>query len=61
MLASPDGSGEFSQVTLRSRVAVSAKSDAGEAMRLHMKADATCYIACSVNFPARHNPEIAPS
>ena len=58
MVTSPDGSGEFSQVTLRPRVAVSAKSDADEAMRLHTKANEMCYIARSVNFPVHHEPDI---
>ena len=58
MLTRPDGSGEFSQVTLRPRVAVSAKSDAAEAMRLHTKANEMCYIARSVNFPVHHEPGI---
>ncbi|MCY3604336.1 MAG: OsmC family protein [Gammaproteobacteria bacterium] len=58
MQTSPDGSGEFSQVTLRPRVTISAKSDAGEAMRLHTKANEMCYIARSVNFPVHHEPDI---
>jgi len=60
MLTSPDGSGEFSQVTLRPRVTISANSDAAEAMRLHTKANEMCYIARSVNFPVHHEPEILP-
>ena len=55
-----DGHGEFSKVTLRPRVTISAKSDADEAMRLHMQANEMCYIARSVNFPVHHKPEIVP-
>ena len=58
MLTRPDGSGEFNRVTLRPRVTISAKSDAGEAMRLHTKANEMCYIARSVNFPVHHEPDI---
>ena len=58
MLTRPDGSGEFSQVTLRPRVSISANSDAVEAMRLHTKANEMCYIARSVNFPVHHEPGI---
>ena len=58
MLTRPDGSGEFSQVTLRPRVSISANSNAVEAMRLHMKANEMCYIARSVNIPVHHKPEI---
>ena len=57
MLTHPDGSGEFNKVTLRPCVTISAKSDAAEAMRLHMKANEMCYIARSVNFPVHHEPE----
>ena len=58
MLTSPDGSGEFNKVTLRPSVTISAKSDATEAMHLHMKANKMCYIARSVNFSVHHEPEI---
>lgn len=63
MLTRSDGHGEFSKVTLRPRVIISAESDREEAIRLHMKANAMCYIARSVNFPVHHKPEIvqAPS
>ena len=60
MLTRPDGSGEFNKVTLRPRVTISAKSDAAEAMRLHVKANEMCYIARSVHFPVHHEPEIVP-
>ena len=52
-----DGSGEFTEVTLRPRVTISAESDTGAAMRLHQNANAMCFIARSVNFPVRHEPE----
>lgn len=53
-----DGTGEFSQVTLRPRVTISAGSDTDEASRLHEEANAMCFIARSVNFPVHHRPEI---
>ena len=53
-----DGSGEFTEVTLKPRVTVSAQSDQNAAMRLHEDANAMCFIARSVNFPVHHKPEI---
>ena len=53
-----DGSGEFTEVTLRPRVTISAQSDADAARRLHEDANAMCFIARSVNFPVLHEPEI---
>ena len=61
MLTRPDGSGEFSKVTLRPRVTISARSNADEAKRLHKNANEMCYIARSVNFPVHHKPEILPA
>ena len=53
-----DGAGEFTRVTLRPRVTVTAGSDAEIAARLHEKAGAMCFIARSVSFPVDHAPEI---
>ena len=53
-----DGAGEFTRVTLRPRVTVTAGSDPETAARLHAKAGAMCFIARSVNFPVDHEPEI---
>ena len=53
-----DGAGEFTRVTLRPRVTVTAESDPEVAAHLHAKAGAMCFIARSVNFPVDHEPEI---
>lgn len=54
----PEGTGEFTRVTLQPRVAITAESDMETARRLHAKAGANCFIARSVNFPVDHRPEI---
>ncbi len=58
MRANPDGSGEFTSVTLRPRIAIAPGSDPETAERLHEKANAMCFVARSVNFPVRHEAEI---
>ncbi len=52
-----DGSDEFTEVTLRPRVTISAQSDSKVEMRLNQNAHGMCFIARSVNFPVRHEPE----
>lgn len=51
-----DGSGEFTEVTLRPRVAIAEGSRQGEAETLHGRAHALCFIARSVRFPVRIEP-----
>ena len=58
MATNPDGSGEFTRVTLAPRVTIAADSCAETAARLHAKAHAMCFIARSVNFPVEHRPAI---
>lgn len=58
MRTSPDGSGEFTGVSLKPRVTISAGSDPETAETLHEKAHAMCFIARSVNFPVSHLAEI---
>ena len=48
----------FTDVLLKPRVTIAAGSDADKAAALHHKAHETCFIASSVNFPVRHEPEI---
>lgn len=55
-----DGSGRFTEVVLRPRVAVASPGMVDAAMRLHKEAHARCFIANSVNFPVRHEPVINP-
>ncbi len=46
------------EVILRPRVTVAAGSDLDKARALHEKAHADCFVANSVNFPVRNEPEI---
>lgn len=47
----------FQEVVLRPRVTV-ARGNAADALAMHDKARANCFMANSVNFPVRHEPEI---
>ncbi len=58
MIEHEDGSGEFREVTLRPRMRISDPSHAEQVRALHHKARELCFIARSVNFPVRHEPEI---
>jgi len=59
MQETPDGSGQFEQVTLRPRVTVAQGLDVTKARELHGAAHAKCFIARSVTFPVEHEPEIS--
>jgi organic hydroperoxide reductase OsmC/OhrA len=56
-----DGSGQFTEVTLRPRVTITSKSDPQKALELHGEAARLCFIARSVNFPVHHTPVISNS
>jgi organic hydroperoxide reductase OsmC/OhrA len=58
MLETEDGGGRFSEVTLRPVVTVAESSMSDRALELHDRAHELCFIASSVNFPVRHEPEI---
>ena len=58
MTEEADGAGQFTAVTLRPRVTITAESDAAEARALHHRAHAMCFIARSVNFAVTHEPTI---
>ena len=58
MQTNPDGSGEFTNVTLKPRITVTPESDPAKAKSLHEKANAMCFIARSVTFPVEHEAEI---
>ena len=49
--------GHFTSVTLRPVVTI-AEGDPEIARAIHAEASALCFIASSVNFPVRHDPEI---
>ena len=58
MVDHPDGSGEFTRVVLRPRMAITDISRAGEARAIHHRAHDLCFLARSMNFPVEHEPEI---
>jgi organic hydroperoxide reductase OsmC/OhrA len=51
MAAHRDGSGEFVGIVLRPRVTIAQSDRAADALALHERAHAMCFIARSVNFP----------
>jgi organic hydroperoxide reductase OsmC/OhrA len=58
MVENEDGSGQFSRVLLRPRMAISDGARIEEARALHAKAHQFCFIARSVNFPVEHEPVV---
>lgn len=52
-----DGSGQFTEITLKPRVVVEHESMIEKANALHHEANKMCFIARSVNFPVHHQPE----
>ena len=59
MEMSRDGSGQFTGVTLRPRVTITAGSDVAKAEGLHERAGELCNIAKSVSFPVGHEAVVA--
>ena len=57
MTVAADGGGEFTSVTLRPHVTISA-GDPAKARELHQEAHRLCFIARSVNFPVNCEPTI---
>ena len=53
-----NGTGEFTEVTLRPRVTLARESDPAKAAELHGNAHEFCFIARSVNFAVKIVPEI---
>jgi organic hydroperoxide reductase OsmC/OhrA len=51
--------GKFTEVTLHPVVSVKSEEMIPLAMSLHSEAHACCFIANSVNFPVKHEPNIA--
>lgn len=56
---SDDGNGRFCEATINPRVVITAESDAQLANELHHQAHEFCFIANSMNFPVKYNPEIS--
>jgi organic hydroperoxide reductase OsmC/OhrA len=59
MVETANGGGHFTEVVLKPRVVISKESDANLAKKIHHKAHELCFIANSVNFPVRAEPEIS--
>ena len=59
MLEHPDGSGEFTLVTLHPRMTITDESRIDDAVALHDKAHKVCCLARSVNFTIKHEPTVA--
>lgn len=58
MTETAGGGGHLTEVVLRPRVAVREAGMTEAGLRLHEEASARCFIAASVNFPVRHEPQI---
>jgi organic hydroperoxide reductase OsmC/OhrA len=54
----PDGSGEFTRVTLHPRMTITDGSRIEEAVAIHHQAHKLCQIARSVNFQVSHEPSV---
>jgi organic hydroperoxide reductase OsmC/OhrA len=59
MVEDADGGGRFTEIVLRPHVTLQDPSDQQRARALHHEANARCFIANSLNFPVRHQPEFA--
>lgn len=59
MRENPDGSGEFTNVTLKPQVQIAEEGKASEALDLHHKAHELCFISRSVNFPVEIAAKVA--
>ena len=58
MVTFPDGSGHMTEVLLHPEVTVRESGMIEKAKELHHKAHELCFIANSVNFPVRCEPEV---
>ena len=58
MVEHTDGSGEFTEATLKPVVKVKDETMISRAVELHDEAAKMCFIARSVNFKVRHEPTI---
>jgi organic hydroperoxide reductase OsmC/OhrA len=58
MQQTEDGGGHFTSVTLRPRVTILDPAQRELATFLHREASEKCFIAASVNFPVRHEPQV---
>lgn len=56
MEESADGSGKFKEATLHPQVLIADKAHLELAAKLHEEANKMCFIANSLNFPVKHQP-----
>ena len=54
----PSGAGRFLEATLRPAITIASGGDVQRAHEIHGEIHQYCFIARSVNFPVRHDPEI---
>ena len=59
MMEENQDGGKFIEVTLNPRVTITDVSMVSKAIALHSLAHAKCFIANSVNFPVRQQPEVS--
>jgi organic hydroperoxide reductase OsmC/OhrA len=59
MAEEASGAGQFTSVTLRPHVTITAGSDPAAAMALHEAASKHCFIARSMAFPVLHKPQVS--
>ena len=57
MMEKEDGSGYFKEVILHPVITITNSARIGRAQELHHEANKLCFIASSVNFPVKHEPE----
>jgi organic hydroperoxide reductase OsmC/OhrA len=58
MIESENGSGKFTEIILKPKILVEKKDMLEKAIQLHQKANEYCFIANSLNFKVKHEPEI---
>ncbi len=58
MVEHPDGSGEFTRVTLRPHMVITAADRIADAVAVHARAHQLCAMARSVNFQVEHEPVV---
>lgn len=58
MIENENGSGKFTGIVLKPKIVVAEKKMIKKAAELHQKANEYCFIANSLNFEVKHQPEI---
>ena len=54
----PNGAGHFTEVVLKPKVTVESRTNLNLCVQLHEKAHELCFIANSMNFPVRCEPDV---